>query len=121
MLDTNVCIYLAESLSETLTARVERCLTGSIATSAIVFAEFAQGIDWRQPGAEDTVARMFHTIPILPFDRAAARIYADLPFVRHRYDRLIAAHALALDVTLVTANPKDFRDISNLRVEDWTR
>jgi len=40
---------------------------------------------------------------------------------RHRFDQLIAAHTLALNLTLVTANPRDFRDIPDLRVEDWTK
>ena len=34
-------------------------------------------------------------------------------------DMLIAAHALALDATLVTNDTKDFERISNLRVENW--
>ena len=63
----------------------------------------------------------FERLPVLPFDRAAAHVYARLPFSRHRFDRLIAAHALALDLTLVTANARDFRDMPDLRVEDWTR
>ncbi len=33
---------------------------------------------------------------------------------------MIAAHALALDLTLVT-NDRAFRFVPNLRVEDWTR
>jgi tRNA(fMet)-specific endonuclease VapC len=34
-------------------------------------------------------------------------------------DLLIAAHALALDVTLVTANIREFSRVPNLRVENW--
>ena len=67
------------------------------------------------------VVDFFRVVPVLPFDRDAGRAYAELPFKRHRLDRLIAAHALALNVTLVTANPRDFRDIAGLAVEDWTR
>ena len=65
--------------------------------------------------------RLRNDEPVVPFDQAAAQIYARLPFRRHRFDRLIAAHALALDVTLVTANERDFRDIAALRVENWTK
>ena len=36
-------------------------------------------------------------------------------------DRLIAAHALALDLTLVTNNERDFADVPGLRIENWTR
>lgn len=121
LLDTNICVYLAESSSDRLLSRVEQCSVGELATSSIAFAEFARGIDWSQPHSEDSVARLFHAIPVLPFDDAAARAYAALPFARHRFDRLIAGHALALKLTLVTANPRDFLDVPELRVEDWTR
>ena len=48
--------------------------------------------------ARDGGQRFFDVIAVLPFDRACALIYGELPFVRHRFDRLIAAHALALDL-----------------------
>lgn len=58
-------------------------------------------------------------VPILPFDDRAAVAYASLPFRRARFDRLIAAHALSLGLTLVTNNEADFADIPGLRVENW--
>jgi len=59
-------------------------------------------------------------VPPVPFDTAAARQYAELHFRRGSFDRLIAAHALALDLTLITNNERDFADIPDLRVENWT-
>lgn len=35
-------------------------------------------------------------------------------------DTLIAAHALSLDVPLVTNNTGEFSRVQGLRVEDWT-
>lgn len=121
LLDTNICVYLVEDLSDVLVQRIERCERGVLVTSSIAFAEFARGIDWSQPHAKDSVDRLFEAIPIMPFDREAAMAYVALPFARHRLDRLIAAHALALNLTLVSANVKDFRDIAELAVEDWTQ
>ena len=63
---------------------------------------------------------MFQTFPVVPFDEAAARAFPSVPFRRAKFDRLIAAHALAMGATLVTANPKDFKDVPGLSVEDWT-
>jgi tRNA(fMet)-specific endonuclease VapC len=34
-------------------------------------------------------------------------------------DLLIAAHALALDATLITHNTREFRRVADLEVEDW--
>lgn len=35
-------------------------------------------------------------------------------------DRMIAATALANDLALATLNPRDFRDIPGLTIEDWS-
>jgi tRNA(fMet)-specific endonuclease VapC len=56
---------------------------------------------------------------MLPFDEAAAREYAKLPFKRARFDRLLAAHALSLGATIITNNEGDFADVPGLKVENW--
>jgi tRNA(fMet)-specific endonuclease VapC len=93
---------------------------GQLAVSAISYAEVVIGL---AVSAEQTAQAMhfFGQLEIVPFDLAAAQAYARLPFRRGRFDRLIAAHAIALDATLVTANPKDFDDIAQLRLESWSR
>jgi tRNA(fMet)-specific endonuclease VapC len=120
LLDANCCILLIEQRSQPLRTAVERCSPGQVVTSAVAFAEVAIGIDWSDRAAADLVTDFFAVVAVLPFDREAGRAYADLLFKRHRFDRLIGAHALALGATLVTANPRDFRDVAGLRVEDWT-
>ena len=119
LLDTNTCIYLLEGKSEAAKARFESCSQGEVVTSAIVFAEVVIGVKPMDSLAE--VMQFFAIVPVLAFDREAGTRYAELPFKRQSFDRLIAAHALALDLTLVTANAKDFRDIPALRFEDWTQ
>lgn len=121
LLDANSLIYLFENDSPTLTSRVALCGEGEVVTSAIAFGEFAKGLDWTQPEVAAAAQRMTEVFSVLPFDAAAARAYADLPFRRHSFDRLIAAHVLSLDLTLITANISDFADVAGLRYEDWTR
>lgn len=121
LLDANSCIYLIEKISLPLRRRVERHAPGELVTSTIAFAEVARGTDWSNDEAAGLVNDFFSAIAVLPFDETAGRVYADLPFVRHRFDRLIAAQALALDLTLVTANVRDFCDIPRLKVVDWSR
>jgi tRNA(fMet)-specific endonuclease VapC len=58
-------------------------------------------------------------VPVLPFDDAAAKAYAKLPFKRARFDRLIAAHAVSIGAVVVTNNPGDFADVPELKVENW--
>lgn len=38
---------------------------------------------------------------------------------RNALDRLIAAHAIRLDATLVTNNESDFAGFPGLRIENW--
>lgn len=121
LLDANCCIYLIEKLSPPLRERVELHAPGELVTSAIAFAEVARGTDWSNEEAAGLVNDFFDAVLILPLDEAAGRAYAELPFVRHRFDRLIAAHALSLGLTLITANRRDFHDIRDLKVEDWTK
>lgn len=121
LLDSNCCIYIIEGISEPLRRRTESYAPGEIVTSAVAYAEVALGVDRSDPQKIRNFQQLFEIIPVLPFDQSAADRYASLPFARHRFDRLIAAHALALGVILVTANVRDFSEIADLRVEDWTQ
>ncbi len=121
LLDSNCCIYIIEGLSDRLRRRVEDFAPGECVTSAICYGEVARGVARDDPQKVRNFEALFEIVPVLPFDAAAGAEYARLPFARHRLDRLIAAHALALDLTLVTANTRDFADLPTLRVEDWTR
>jgi tRNA(fMet)-specific endonuclease VapC len=87
--------------------------------SAISFAEVALGTAQQRPPPPEVLDAFVAAIPILPFDEAAAREYARLPFKRARFDRLLAAHALSIDATVVTDNEVDFADVPGLMVENW--
>ena len=120
MLDANALILLLE-LDERVLGRASQCFGGDLCLSAIAYAEVVRGTAIGKAPARDLLEQAIQTIPVLPFDQAAAHRYAQLPFRRHRFDRLVAAHALVLDLTLVTANTTDFADLPSLRVEDWMR
>jgi tRNA(fMet)-specific endonuclease VapC len=65
-------------------------------------------------------------INVLPFDRAAGDLFGKLtakyPDRTKGFDRLIAAHAIAAGVKLITNNVADFAQYLNdgLIVENWT-
>nr|WP_294329783.1 type II toxin-antitoxin system VapC family toxin [uncultured Sphingomonas sp.] len=118
LLDSNICIYLLQGAVQGLNARVRAQRRGSLAVSAISYAEVRLGI--RAPEAEQALQGFLRDVLLLPFDGAAAEAYARLPFRRARLDRLIAAQALAAGLTLITNNERDFADIPDLRIENWT-
>lgn len=118
-LDTNSCIFLLAKARPALTARVENCVPGAVAISAVVCAELAIGFAQGEARGRIALNRFLAKFPVVPFDEAAARAYARVPFKRGKLDRLIAAHALAVDIVLITNNQRDFADVPGLRTEDW--
>jgi tRNA(fMet)-specific endonuclease VapC len=120
MLDANAFILLLTG-HDVFGARAADCEDGDLAISAIAFAEVEHGSATGKAPPTEVLERAAERIPVLPFDRAAARAYAGLSFKRASFDRLIAAHALATGAILVTANLGDFADVPGLRFEDWSR
>jgi tRNA(fMet)-specific endonuclease VapC len=119
MLDTNLCIYLLSGHSPDVTRRVGEQPAGSVGISAITLGELMVGGGSRTAGSAE-LGYMIDELPVMPFDDAAARAYGALPFRRGSFDRLIAAHALSLELILVTNNERHFRDVSGLAIENWT-
>ena len=113
-------IYVIGAVSPALRGRVEALRPGEAVTSAICAAEVAVGLQGADPRAHAALERLYRKVPPLPFDRAAAERFGTLPYRRGNGDRLIAAHALALGLVLVTNNERDFADLPDLKVENWT-
>jgi virulence-associated protein VagC len=72
---------------------------------------------------EHRLGALIGSIPVLPFDAPAAEAYGQIiaqhGWIRARdYDRMIAAHAIALGAVLVMRNVADFRDIPGLQWEN---
>lgn len=120
LLDTNILIAIALNANDAVISRAAQCDEDEMVTSAIAFAEIAHGSERGKPPPLDKLAIIAEEIPVLPFDQAAAHSYAMLPFQRASYDRLIAAHALSLELVVVTANMKHFANVPGLVVEDWS-
>jgi tRNA(fMet)-specific endonuclease VapC len=127
LLDTNICIYLMKHQPPQAAQRFSACRVGEVLISAITAAELEYGVVASGADADRNsaaLARFLLEVPVAPFDGAAARVYGPVRMAsrerrRDALDKLIAAHALALDVTLVTNNPRDFAFYPGLRIENW--
>ena len=70
--------------------------------------------------------RFLSPLNVLDYDQAAARKYGELRAYLDKQgtpigplDQQIAAHALALGLTLVTNNVREFERVPGLTVENW--
>jgi len=121
LFDTNCCIYLIKGSHPVLRERIEELPPQSAALSAIVYAELCFGLPRVHEIGLAVLRRFAETFPVLPFDEPASEAALRVPFRRGRLDRLIAAHTLSLDATLITNNEADFADVPGLKFENWTR
>jgi tRNA(fMet)-specific endonuclease VapC len=130
MLDTNVCVDLLRGEAAGLFRRLRKMKVDEVALSSITLAELQYGVAKSSdpPRHEDLLAQFCAPLAIMPFDSSAAEIYGKVRTELERagtpigpLDTLIAAHALALDVTLVTSNEREFARVKGLRVANWLR
>ena len=128
MLDTNTCIYLIKHQPPEVRQRFEVCFIGDIVISAITLAELEYGIACSPPDTQAinqlALEGLLEDLVVAPFDKLAARAYGPVRLankVRQRdaLDKLIASHAIAMNVTLVTNNEADFAHYQNLKIENW--
>ena len=127
LLDTNICIYAINQRSEQIVKRLKAEGRGNLTTSALVAAELAFGVEKSsRPDTKEQLALFLSGLQVLPWTDSAIWHYA-----RHRrllkeagtpigdMDLLIASHALAEGLTLVTNNTREFERIDGLKLENW--
>ena len=128
MLDTNIFIYLIKHQSPEVRERFAQYFVCDVVISAVTLAELEFGIACSSTAAQETnraaLESLLEDIMVAPFDAQAAKAYGPIRAAykdrnRDALDKLIASHALALGVTLVTNNEADFVNYAGLRVENW--
>ena len=127
LLDTDTCVDLLRGVRPVL-EKLEALTPDDCGISAITsFELFAGAARARNPRLEtEKVQKLFDVVEELPFDadagRRAGALRAKLEDAGTPigpYDLLIAAHALALDLLLVTANTAEFGRVAGLRLKNW--
>ena len=128
LLDTNICIYLIKDKDPALKLKLYNKGIGCCAISAITLAELSYGVEKSSKVEQNKLALGLFLAPfeLLPFSTNAAFSYGS---IRQKlelrgeiiggYDLLIAAHALAEGLTLVTNNLAEFSRVDGLSVENW--
>jgi len=127
LLDTNILSDLVRHPQGIVAAQINKAAEDTVCTSIIVAAELRYGAAKANSAKlADRVDLILSALEILPLEKPADHQYAAL---RHHLTRqgtpigpndlLIAAHALANDLTVVTANVGEFSRVPGLKVENW--
>lgn len=127
MLDTDIVSYASKRAGNAET-RIREHDPAELCISALTLAELRFGANRRESARMHRwIDAFIRNIAVASFDAACATRYATVAAdLAERgqpigyFDTAIAAHALALDLTLVTNNERHFRRVPGLRVENWS-
>jgi tRNA(fMet)-specific endonuclease VapC len=130
MLDTNICSFIIREKPEFIKDRlisVEKEHTTAL--SSIVVSELLYGAKKRANKKLTQIIKQFiDNFIIYDFDKNASKYYADIRTSLEKNgniigcnDLFIASHAKSLDAILVTNNTKEFKRVSWLKIEDWSK
>ncbi len=128
LLDTDICVYIANQTHATIFDKLNNLKIGQIGMSIITAGELLYGacksvhVKKNHQMFED----LSQLITPLTLPLNSAKIYGEIRSNLEKQgkpigqnDLWIAAHALALDVILVTNNIKEFSRIPQLKLENW--
>ena len=127
LLDTNIVIYTMKNrpqqIRRSFKAQQGRMGISSVTLGELVFgAEHSQQVERNLADIEALTARL----EVLPFDEAAAYHFGQIRAELYRmgrpigpYDMMIAGHARACGLKLVTNNVKEFERVQGLIIENW--
>jgi tRNA(fMet)-specific endonuclease VapC len=126
MLDTDSVSFALRGEGRVATRLLER-RPSELCVSSVTLAELRFGADTRRSRKLHKLIDIFtEAIAVVPFDRHAADGFGSVAAGLARqgtpiggFDTLIAAHALALGLTLVTNNTKHFERVPGLSTENW--
>lgn len=127
LLDTNILSSLLKQPSGAVASRICSVGEDAICTSIIVACELRYGAAKKDsPTLSGKVEQLLSTVEVLPLDEDADGKYAQLRAALEKAgtpiganDYLIAAHALSLELTLVTDNIGEFSRVPGLTIESW--
>src|SRR5262249_31238095 len=129
MLDTTICIHVIRKRPRSVLDRFASHAVGDIGVSTITLAELEYGVSASSRPAKNREAldQFMSPLDLVPFDREATSMYGRLRATLEKreqtigsMDLLIAAHAVRLDVRLITHHVREFGRVPGLKIEDWT-
>lgn len=129
LLDKNICIFLINCHPKLVQERFRQVPVELVAVSSVTTSELRYGVAKSAKQEQNTSALQKFLLPlsVLPYDDEASQEYGPLRVYLEQegrsigaMDTMIAAHALSLDLTVVTNNTREFSRVPGIRLEDWS-
>jgi len=130
LLDTNICVFVIRQKPQRVIHRFRQHDPDDLGISTVTLAELRYGADKSQDPVKNHNALNAFLAPleIADFDARASEAYGKVRLdLESRglpigpLDTMIAAHALSLNVAVVSNNTSEFSRVTGLTVEDWTQ
>lgn len=127
LLDTNIISDLMQYPQGKVAQQIAQVGDDSVCTSIIVVAELEfGGLKKGSAKLQERIAIVLSAMDVLALEKPAEKKYAEVRTYLEKQgtpiganDLLIAAHALALGLCVVTRNVREFERVPGLRVENW--
>ena len=128
MMDSNICIYTIKRKPPEVLTRFSEYAVGDLCVSSVTASELLYGAHKSARPEQNLAAIEQFLLPllVLPFGYEAGQTYGKLRAYLEKQgtpigplDTLIAAHALHLNVPIVTNNTKEFARVPGLVLENW--
>ena len=130
MLDTNTCVLLIRKRGALVLKRMKRHRPDDICVSSVTLSELEYGAAKSANPAKNrlALAEFMTPIQVAAYDDAVAPVYGVVRAKLEKagtpigpLDTMIASHALALGMTVVTDNEREFCRVSGLKVQNWSK
>ncbi len=130
LLDTNICIYIIKQKPIEVFEKFRQFKIGDIGISSITLSELEYGVQKSGNPKKNKIALQEFLLPIevIDFDYNASITYGKVRSYLEKkgtpigaLDTLIAAHALSINIPIVTNNEREFIRVPNLHVENWVK
>jgi len=127
LLDTNILSDLVRYPAGAVAQQIQQRGQGTVCTSIVVAAELRFGaIKKGSFQLSQRIDALLDHLPVLPLSLGVDHHYAQIRTELESSgtpigpnDLFIAAHAMSLDLVLVSANVREFSRIKHIQVENW--
>lgn len=128
MLDTDTCIYLRKRRPPMVEQRFRELHPGEVVISTLTYGELYNGAlkSREATAALANLEQLVELLPVQPLPATTGKCYGTIRSALEQAgniiggnDLWIAAHAVELDLILVTNNTREFNRIPQLKLENW--